>query len=119
MKESEENDRVVVEEEEITKCAGDAPLSVFVTEFPVTVTVFPEANVMEESVGCVNPVLRLIVKEESPREVAVAYAAWMVVHLVYVLLTQKGSIALVVVGATKKVVYALYGREESDCVSLR
>ena len=50
VKMSEEND-IVVEEEEIVKCAGDAPLSVFVAELPVTVTVFPEANVMEESVG--------------------------------------------------------------------
>ena len=46
---SEEN--VTVVEEERTKCAGDAPLRVFVAEFPVTVTVLPEANVVEESVG--------------------------------------------------------------------
>ena len=64
VKVSEEKD-TVVKDEEITKCAGDAPLSVFVTEFPVTVTDFPEANVVEESVGCVEPVLRLIVKVES------------------------------------------------------
>ena len=79
-----EEKETVVREEEITKCAGDAPLNVFVTELPVMVTVFPEANVVVESVGCVDPVLRLIVKVESANMVLVAveYAALMVVQLV-------------------------------------
>ena len=101
VKVSEENE-TVVEEDERVKCAGDAPLRVFIAEFPVTVTVFPEVNVVEESVGCVDPVLRMIVKDESAKMVpaAIEYAALMVVQLVFELLTQKESRALVVVGAT-------------------
>ena len=95
---SEEKD-TLVEEEEITKCAGDAPLTVFVAELPAMVTVFKASSVVEiESVGCVDPVLSVIVKEVLPLYVdAMEYAALMVVHPVYVSFTQKGSIALVVV----------------------
>ena len=74
----------VVVEDEITKCAGEAPLKVFVAEFPATVTVWPSSNVVEVSVGCGDPVLRLIVKVESAKMLLVAmeYAALMVVQLV-------------------------------------
>ena len=97
----EEKDRVV-ELYVITNCAGDAPLTIFVAVLPVTVIVFIGSNVvLIDSVECADSLLRVIVKEVLPLYVdAMEYAALMVVHPVYVSFTQKGSIALVVVGVT-------------------
>ena len=87
---------------EMTKCAGDVPLSLFDAELPSMETVFPDVKVVEESVGCVDVLRSVMVKLVSLKTLpdATEYASLMLVQLVYVTFTQKGSRALVEEGVT-------------------